>query len=212
MEPRRHPVLFVFEAPDARGNDEGPALTRSLKSAGIPHYFYNWNTAEDFARQIAHATIAFDEELERFTSTADAPRVLLPLIHVSAHGNEHGIGPGHLAVSWEQLRALLVAFATPSNNFAHHTCLQSLCLSACDGIHAAKMYDFGEPYPCMAIVAPRTPIGWKSARDAFVTFYDMMITKYFTTDEALPAMNAAAGTPRIFTTILPPPLRAPSPG
>lgn len=185
------PVIFILESPSAEdvdvGRSEGESLSSVLRLAAIPHIRFQVSSTETFEQAFEHAAVVARERVR--------DRPVVPTIHISAHGNEHGIGfTNDELVSWSELRDHLIMFAQAAGRVSPTgLSLINLCLSTCKGGHANKMFDLGVPYPCAGIIGPSTDVEWSDSLVAFVTLYHLTCKKELNFPDAITPMNRAAG-------------------
>jgi hypothetical protein len=60
------------------------------------------------------------------------------------------------------------------------------------------MFDVGKLYPCWAIVKFEHVVSWPDALAAYISFYHVFLHKNRSADEAVTAMNQAAGFTDVF--------------
>ena len=194
------PSVFILESPsedDLRaGRIESEALEAALRLACIPTVRYLVKDRPTLKDALARAA----------ASAARKPRgrPVAPTVHISAHGNVEGIGltDGTL-LTWAELREALLEFARASGRLSPGGVgLVDLCMSTCEGAHAAKMFDIGAPYPCFGIVGPTAKVAWTDSLVAYVTFYHLKVTKDLMIPEVIGPMNKAAGV-EVFAALIP---------
>jgi hypothetical protein len=112
----------------------------------------------------------------------------LPILHISAHGNDKGIGLSDgTIVTWNDLRALI----GPINKALNE--LLVLCLSACrSAIGCSMAMSLTERPPFFAVVGTYDSPTWSETAVAFASFYHLL-AKGKTIPDAVEAMNVAAG-------------------
>jgi hypothetical protein len=168
--------VHIVESPHARdlidGRTEGSALLHSLRLAGIPAEYH----------------LAVDDERFREalgTRLAENIRTLkrVPIIHISAHGNRHGIQlTDGTTFLWEQLDDILRPIHDASEGQT------MLCLSTCE---AARGMEMAQPKEknFHVLVGSTDTVTWD---DSAVAFYHRLF-KGAQIDEAVEAMKAASG-------------------
>jgi hypothetical protein len=189
------PCVSVVESPSSQDLllecQEGRALQTALYQARIPSRYYlatNKNTftsALQFIAQQRHS----------------APQPIA--LHVSCHGNEDGITlTDEDFVAWDELRRILLGFAREAMAYHEAGKISSilLCMSACSGLAAQKMAE-NEECPFMSLVAPSREVLWSDCLTSFLVFYNLFLIKNAALDEAVSAMNVAAGIEDLFQTV-----------
>lgn len=189
------PTIFIIESPNADDvfyeRTEGRALSAALKLAQIDNTYHTALDKKSFERALFTAAHRIGDSVRTIR-----PHVV-PIIHVSAHGNSDGLGltSGEL-VTWSMLRDMLHSFldeATDTADKVDSLSLTSLCLSTCHGGCGSKMFELGQPYPCLGLVGPTEDVEWPDSLTAFVTFYHQLFYKHALVSHAVEAMNRAAG-------------------
>lgn len=161
---------------------EREALHRALRSAGVGIEGY---------LAVNRRTLA--SALVRIVKRPQIPRARHTIIHLSTHGNPHGIEltSGEL-VDWAQLGEAFRSI----NEATGGTLL--LCLSACHGLRALKMVSSRHELPFGTLVGPTAEVLWTDSLVAFLSFYHLVIFKNAPPETAVLAMNTAAGLPADF--------------
>lgn len=94
-------------------------------------------------------------------------------------------------VGWDGLRAILVRFAERAGRLNDRgLALVTVCMSTCEGAHAAQMFDRGAPYPCFGIVGPKEKVSWPDALMGFLVFYHLSVYHDEPVPAVVPTMNA----------------------
>ena|SRR5882724_6641987 len=208
-------VVNVIESPSPQDilhdRKEGYALVSALRLAGVPVRYFavsNIETLEQSINEIANAPASLHHILEpQFTDNRvtggriAAHTIYLPSIHLSAHGNEQGIGltDGSL-VPWQQLAEIIDEINQIKGYMGSKKPrgMVSLALSCCRGLYAREMLSDDKPWPVFAIIGSEQDIPWSDALTAWITFYHLLITKGLNVDDAIERMNLAAGTEQLF--------------
>ena len=160
---------FVYVVESTKPNDllvgrcEGRALGESLSLAQIPNSY-------SFAADRATFEECFGDRLWR-TARSQGDRG--PIVHLSVHGNEHGIGltDGSL-IPWTDLRAMLEPISKVLNGYL------LVCLSSCWGAAGCKMaMELGDK-PFSILVGPTASVPWNDAAVAYITFYHRLFKGY----------------------------------
>lgn len=176
--PRPPIELYIIESPAPddlyAGRYEGRVLLETLHIAGIwPKY---------------HLTVNFEKFLDAFLEV-HAERLSkndghLPVIHLSAHGDEKGIGlTDGTPISWNLLSFMLEK-VTDGNVI--------VSMSACFGFSGCRMAMKAGKLPFVGIVGHRANVGWHDAAIGYAAFYHR-IYKWSHIDDAVEAMCAASG-------------------
>ena len=179
MRMGRH--VHVIESPSADDfyDDvrEGPLLTEGFKLLGIRSRY-----------QIVIDQGKFRSALEEVQ--CNDPLLGSPILHLSMHGSREGLTLSDGSrIKWDHLKSLLV----PINSQLNGKLL--LCMSSCQGISGIDMA-LGEPEnrrPFSVIVGSPNEMKLSDLALGFLTFYNHLLTKDAEIDEALEAMQKAAG-------------------
>lgn len=182
-EDRLRFFVYVVESPSAvdlyHGRREGEIIKQAASLNQVPSLV---KTAINYEAFEASLKIGLKEAMEQFPG-------LIPMLHISAHGFDGGIGlsSGQI-VEWGMLESLL----RPINQAFSNTLL--LCLSCCHGYSGIKMaMNLDEQdHPFFAIVSnPKNPL-WSDTAVAYSTFYHL-IAKGYSIVDAVRAMRVASG-------------------
>ena len=94
---------------------------------------------------------------------------LVPIIHISAHGNDDGIElTSKEIINWWELRALLV----PINQALMNRLV--VCMSSCSGYSAHVMALEDDQYPFHVLIGNGGTPTWSETAVAYATFYHLM--------------------------------------
>ncbi|HZP67740.1 MAG TPA: hypothetical protein VFB32_15660 [Rudaea sp.] len=177
--------VFVLEIPSDidlfEERTEGFALVRTLRVAQIGAKVRVVSSNETLARGL--------QEYLALAKTV-AQGELLPVLHISAHGNEKGIAltDGSL-VSWSELANLLA----PINRELDGNL--DVVFSSCKGFHAITMamaHEQTDPRAFNVLLGPDFEPTWGEALVGYAAFYYQLIrTKNL--DTAWNALRAASG-------------------
>jgi len=143
-EKRMKFFVFVVESPSAvdlyHRRSEGEIIRQAVYLNQIPCIV---RTAVNLEAFEASLKIGFAEEMKTYEG-------LVPILHISAHGDSEGIQLSDgTVIPWANLRQLLVPINTALNNGL------LVCLSCCEGYSGTRMAMSveDEGYPFYAIVA-----------------------------------------------------------
>jgi hypothetical protein len=155
--------VHIIESPSAddllNGRAEGRALNEILNLANIPHC-YNLATTKQ----------TFHTALETRLNEASNNFQVYPILHLSMHGNEKGIGlTDNTFLPWTDLQGML----TPLNNHLKGKLL--ICISSCFGSYGCQMAMNGDrDEPFWALVGNNHSVSWEDAAVAYITFYHLL--------------------------------------
>ncbi len=176
--------VHIVESPSPEdlldSRTEGKVLSEALDLAGIKR-FYNLAANEEMFKKAI-----WDRLLECWQMVPDKN----PIIHLSMHGNEHGIvlTDGCL-ISWDQLRAALKHLTEGMKGGL------LICMSSCFGASGCRMAMHSDAEtPFLALVGHISEATWSDAAVAYVTFYHLLF-KGESLEKAVDGMRAASGDP-----------------
>ena len=175
--------VFVIESPSAvdlyHRRSEGNLIQQAVNLNQIPCSVVTAINLESFE---AALKVGLTESMRTFPD-------MIPMLHISAHGNQDGIqlSSGE-SIPWEYLSTLLMPINTALDNNL------LICMSCCEGysgtIMAKELSD--EKYPFFAIVANSEKPLWSDTAVAYSTFYHLVAKGEFISD-AVNAMRIASG-------------------
>lgn len=126
-----------------------------------------------------------------------AGRLVVPSIHLAAHGDASGVKLVEEFVDWSALRRVLLDFAEAADRMNRSgLALLSLSLSTCRGLHAREMFALGPPYPCFGAIGCAEDVDAVNATDAFVLYYSDFAERDMQVPELVRRMNRVAGPSR----------------
>jgi len=180
--------VFVIESPSAvdlyHRRGEGEAIRQVVELNGI-----------QCVVKTAICLQAFDACLKFGISAAMKERPgLLPLLHISAHGNAEGVqlSDGHI-LAWKDLRTYLYPVNEALNNFL------VVCMSSCEGYAGIRMAMHLEDktYPYFALVGCSAKPTWGETAIGYATFYHQLWRGEHISS-AVNAMRVASGNDSFF--------------
>lgn len=169
------------------GLTQGRALCSFLDLAGIPNLY---NLVVDRKRFDVAMRERVDYGIRRFK--------VLPIVHLTAHGNEQGIQLTHQhdageLILWKDLAELLKPL---HQAILHYTATAGLgvCMSTCGGIHGRRMAEVMnfQDVPFAWLVGTATSVNIHDAALAFVVFY-RGFQRGESQDQLIRAMQVASG-------------------
>ncbi len=114
-----------------------------------------------------------------------------PILHISAHGGENGIElTDKEFINWDELGDFLVPFNEATGD------VSLIGMSTCYGFHGSQMAWRLKGLPFYALVGPVEKVNWDDSKVAFVIFYHLVARRNWEVEDAVFAMNLAAGVPR----------------
>ena len=175
--------VYIIESPSEidfyHNTSEGNLLTQSLLLQKTPCVQKTTISKSAFE---AALKIGLEEQMKIFPD-------LLPVIHISAHGNKEGIALSNGdIVTWKKLREYLL----PINKALGNALL--LCMSCCHGYSATRMaMHIGKAeHPFYSMVGHYGSPTWSETSVGFSTFYHLIGKGYYGY-EAVDAMRVASG-------------------
>ncbi len=180
--------VFVIESPSASDlyhrRSEGDVIKQAVALNGIHCVVKTAISLEAFN---ACLKLGIVEEMQ-------AHKGFLPLLHISAHGNQDGIqlSDGHM-MQWQELKELL----KPLNKALGGSLV--VCMSSCEGYAGIKMaMDTDETEaPYLALIGCNAKPTWGETTIGFATLYHQLSTGRHISD-ASHAMRVASGNDRFF--------------
>jgi hypothetical protein len=176
-----HVFVYIVESPSPddllESVSEGHLIKESLKLAGISAVL---SLAVDFQSFLKALYPRLHETLVKLNG--------IPILHLSAHGNEKGIElTDKRFIDWDELRKLLI----PLNRILGGALI--LCMSSCSGLHGLRMVMSEEKEdPFIAIVCNTGTPNWSDTAVAFIAFYHRLF-EHASLPDAINAMCAASG-------------------
>lgn len=167
-----HLRIFVLECPDPldllQGRSEGPALATIGRLIGHEVVTFTVRSKREF------------EETCRYVSSMDASeqqdRSLC--LHISAHGNESGLGFGPDAVNWEALAETVGAFMErPTSNKEKRIIVLSACYAEKQQLsdRIKKLVQRGAiEFPPKYLFCSSGEVAWQDAAVGWTLFYHLL--------------------------------------
>lgn len=192
-------VICVIESPSAMdvydGRKEGFALMEALRLASIPYRYFAVSDMATLDRAITDIAAMPPKSVSVRPGETPTETIYLPHLHISAHGNDAGIGlTNGDFVSWPDL-ALMLHGLNKSRGylFGGKRGWACLTLSCCKGSHAKVMLPEDKPWPVLSLVATDTNIAWSDALTAWIVYYHLLVLRERKAEDALRVMNLASG-------------------
>jgi hypothetical protein len=175
--------VFIIESVSIEdifhGRSEGVAVQKALAAAGIPTTVQKAVDRVSFLRWLTEARKQLCQE-----------KSLIPVLHISAHGDEKGIyltNEGEF-LTWEELIEILAGI----NKALEGRLI--LCMSSCEGLRAWKMNLIHDPPAFSVLVGTEEKPTWEETAVGFTAFY-FMLSKGKTAKEAVNRMKAVSDFP-----------------
>ena len=152
----------IVESPHADdlfdGRTEGRMLSEALSLAEVKSRYRLAVNLDTFSRALSHD---LGDAVKNFG---------LPLLHISAHGNEDGIELTQGAfLPWERVRELVLPINRAMNGRL------GLCMSSCHGANACQAAmgeDGAEPF--WFVVGPTEAVPWADLAIGYAAFYNRL--------------------------------------
>lgn len=180
--------VYVIESPSApdlyHQRSEADLLRQAINLDLIPCVTRCAINGDAF---LASLHFGLAEEMEAFPQ-------LLPIIHISAHGNAEGIALSNgEVISWEHLKQLLQPINAALQGFL------LVCMSSCEGYAGTRMAMFtdNQAMPFFALVGCSGKPTWSDTAVAYATFYHLL-AKGHNVDQSVAAMRTASGNEGFF--------------
>jgi len=173
-------TVYIVESPSSKdlyeGRGEGVMLLRALELAGIP----------SFHKMAVNRELLRDALTKGFIDAVKAGGLRPPVLHLSAHGFEDGIGlTSGEVVQWWDLGGLLGVL----NDTVHGQLMVSM--SSCKGLHGTKMVCSKGNLPFLALIGSQGEPTWPETAIGFAAFYHNL-AESGDLDESIDAMRAAS--------------------
>lgn len=201
-EPNVEKSVIVIESPSPddilADRREGYALMSALNLANIPSRYLAVSNLETFKKaiSIASAIPMKIHEVDR-SGQIVSTRLIRKNLHISAHGNEHGIAlTDGTFLPWvelaEQLDGLNKYDGYLNPSVGKPRGMVVLAMSSCKGYYAKDVLSARTPSPVCAVVGGMRDVAWPDALTAWITYYHLLLTKGCTGKVAVDRMNASA--------------------
>lgn len=172
--------VYIIESPSASdlysNIYEGEILVKALSLLNIPAIRRLVIDLEHFKKALTSGLIECVKNIQK-----------VPILHISAHGDEKGIQltDGN-RVNWVELRGLV----SPINKmFEGHIII---CLSSCKSLCASVMVIDEKELPYYCIIGNSGDPDWRETMVGYLTFYHL-IAKGYTFNDSINAMRKASG-------------------
>lgn len=178
--------VYVIESPNdfdlLNNRTEGNLIKNAVSLDEIPCVVRTATSKETFSWALSDGLIEAIKDLPR----------RLPILHISAHGNEEGLGltNGEI-VTWNELKDRLIVL----NEYFQNELI--LCMSSCKGLSACRMAMRIEDdqYPFLGMIGNDESPTWSETAIGFATFYHHL-RRGSNINNALNAMKVASGNNR----------------
>lgn len=175
--------VYIIESPSAtdiyEGKSEGKILAESLALAGIACTCRTVVNRESFVLSLIEGLIKH----LTFTNT------VIPIIHISAHGNNAGIGlTDNDKITWREIAKPIARLNKTFDNKL------ILCMSSCQGFnaHQIDLYCPANQTSFSELISHEGKPKWSDTVIAYATFYHLL-SKGKTIGECVNAMQIASG-------------------
>jgi hypothetical protein len=181
-----------------RNKTEGKALSASLDLAEIPNHHFQ---VIDY--KCLNQCIEFVCE---DINSLKGKGLVAPYIHISAHGNEKGIGLtsgefiewAAFALKVDRINELIGKLPkTPKKNPIEISPM-NYCFSTCKGYNAFKIQGEALENKFSSIIGPTESVDWSDSLLAFMSLYHQIFYKKQKAIKAVEIMNTTAGLDNVF--------------
>ena len=182
-----HSYVYIVESPSPRdlsdGRTEGLALCESFKLSRTKHTYTLAVNRDEFLR-----AFTLDENESKFRDEFQR-HGCFPVVHLSMHGNDQGIGlTDGTMISWNELREIL----KPINEALPDGLM--VTFSTCGGASSTIMSMVtGDEKPFFATVGSCDNVHWEDALVAYIVFYHNWLRGDKSAYECVTLMKAASG-------------------
>lgn len=168
--------VFIIESPSSEDfftkRYEGEVLHKFLTWRGIKsfHYFaVNKNSFQKAIKNLIRDTLGEGFKISGLCKIDEKPLpMFLPIIHISAHGNEKSISlTSRELITWEELKELLLPLNIMFNEII-------LSISACEGWNAIKMLFGSKSIPFKVLISNKGKPTWDQALIGFTVIYHQL--------------------------------------
>lgn len=189
--------VYIIESPGdmdlLEKRTEGKALSNILEISEIPYEYYLATTKNVLVQ-------VFEIIKEDILELQDEYLFVWPIIHISCHGNENGIGlTNNEFIPWSKLYDLL-SIVNICFDEADPVSPILLSMSSCYGLYAIRT-DWekrNERSPFAFVLGHEDTILWDDALIAFSVFFHQFVNKNCTAEVALQCMNTSINSPDHF--------------
>jgi len=158
--------VFIIESPTINeremGVNEGNIIKHAAKQNGITCFLETISSLSEFEDCLFKLTDAMNDHPD-----------CMPILHISAHGNDEGIGlSNNDYINWDKLREMLRPVNEASNNES-----LILCMSSCRGYKAVDMAmhpNKTQNLPYFALIGTDEKPTWEQTKQAFTTLYHQL--------------------------------------
>jgi len=176
--------VFVVESPSPkdflRNVHEGRTLCSALDHAGIGSTLLTVVNEDAFYTAIADIILDAEPALSG----------IVPFIHMSMHGNAHGIGlTDGTTLEWEELGHIFGFVNAKLDGRLF------VAMSTCHGLEGARMAHRDGELPFAALVGPKRMIYWRDTIAAFVAMYHFIEATSGHVWSAVDVMNRVINAP-----------------
>lgn len=185
------PMVFLVDSPSNvdlyDGYSIGMALRDALRAIRIPCFYTLATNAETFANTFSQRLPLAIAEVQK-TPNVNA----VPFVHLCMHGKSDGIGlTDGSFIDWLSLRRILL-----SHNYVKGFD-PFVCMASCDGINATNMNNaFDNAFHFL--IGNSGKVLQSDVTVAYASFYNNVIYKNYTVEQAVQAMRTACGDNNFF--------------
>ncbi|EHK9005420.1 hypothetical protein KCU40_004344 [Vibrio vulnificus] len=185
------PMVFLVDSPSSvdlyEGYSIGMALRDALRAIRIPCFYTLATSTETFTNTFSQRLPAAIAEVQK-TPNINA----IPFVHLCMHGRPEGIAlTDNSFIDWLSLRQMLLSH----NNVKGFD--PFVCMASCDGINAMNMNNaFDNAFHFL--IGNSGKVLQSDVTVAYASFYNNVIYKNYTVEQAVQAMRVACGDNNFF--------------
>ncbi|MBF4227833.1 hypothetical protein PL85_16320 [Vibrio anguillarum] len=185
------PMVFLVDSPSSvdlyEGYSIGMALRDALRAIRIPCFYTLATSTETFTNTFSQRLPTAIAEVQK-TPNINA----IPFVHLCMHGRPEGIAlTDNSFIEWFSLRQMLLSH----NNVKGFD--PFVCMASCDGINAMNMNNaFDNAFHFL--IGNSGKVLQSDVTVAYASFYNNVIYKNYTVEQAVQAMRVACGDNNFF--------------
>ncbi|MBF4232473.1 hypothetical protein EA848_17635 [Vibrio anguillarum] len=184
-------MVFLVDSPSSvdlyEGYSIGMALRDALRAIRIPCFYTLATSTETFTNTFSQRLPTAIAEVQK-TPNINA----IPFVHLCMHGRPEGIAlTDNSFIEWFSLRQMLLSH----NNVKGFD--PFVCMASCDGINAMNMNNaFDNAFHFL--IGNSGKVLQSDVTVAYASFYNNVIYKNYTVEQAVQAMRVACGDNNFF--------------
>lgn len=187
------PFVFLVDSPSHNdlygGYSIGMALRDALKALRIPCIYTLTTNKENFQLALTTRLPESIQQMQPFTHIN-----AIPFVHLCMHGAPMGVGlTDGSFLSWQDLRNLLLSHNWVKGHDPY------VCMASCNGFNATNMANaFDTAFS--ALIGNTGEVLQSDVTVAYMSFYNHLVYKMASFDQAVQAMRYASGDHNFYYT------------